>query len=255
MEVDWITVGAQIVNFLVLVYLLKRFLYGPIVRNMTLREEKIADRLRQAEEKLVAAGHLGRQYQSKQQLLEEQKSQLLDEAVREADRQRKILLDRVREEIDQRRSTWEAELKKEQVAMAQEIKRAMGEKIIHIARKTLQDLAGVELERRIVQRFLEKLEDLSEQECKELAEAVAAEQDVVVTTSFPIEELRESVVERLRRIQPAVRVKFEQSPKLIFGIVLETSGELWSWSVDSYLDGLEEHFAGALTAADSGRIH
>ena len=35
---DWFTVIAQIINFLILVALLKRFLYGPIIRAMERRE-------------------------------------------------------------------------------------------------------------------------------------------------------------------------------------------------------------------------
>jgi F-type H+-transporting ATPase subunit b len=31
MLIDWFTVGAQVLNFLILVWLLKRFLYGPIL--------------------------------------------------------------------------------------------------------------------------------------------------------------------------------------------------------------------------------
>ena len=45
MQVDWITTIAQIINFLVLVYLLKRFLYGPIVSAMIHREAHIAERV------------------------------------------------------------------------------------------------------------------------------------------------------------------------------------------------------------------
>ena len=47
MQVDWLTVAAQIVNFLILVWLLHKFLYGPIVRAMGDREAAIAA-LRQA---------------------------------------------------------------------------------------------------------------------------------------------------------------------------------------------------------------
>ncbi len=50
MLINWFTVLAQIVNFLILVYLLKRFLYGPIIRAMQEREKKIARRLQDAED-------------------------------------------------------------------------------------------------------------------------------------------------------------------------------------------------------------
>ena len=51
MLIDWFTVVAQIVNFLILVALLKHFLYGPLVRAIDAREERIAARLAEAERK------------------------------------------------------------------------------------------------------------------------------------------------------------------------------------------------------------
>ena len=48
MQIDWLTVAAQIVNFLVLVWLLQRFLYRPITEAMARREERIESRLSEA---------------------------------------------------------------------------------------------------------------------------------------------------------------------------------------------------------------
>ena len=38
MQIDWITVAAQIVNFLVLVWILQRLLYRPVTRAMARRK-------------------------------------------------------------------------------------------------------------------------------------------------------------------------------------------------------------------------
>ena len=43
MLIDWFTVGAQALNFLILVWLLKRFLYKPILDAIDAREKRIAD--------------------------------------------------------------------------------------------------------------------------------------------------------------------------------------------------------------------
>ncbi len=42
MQIDWFTLFAQIVNFLIVVVLLRRFLYKPILQAMAEREAKIA---------------------------------------------------------------------------------------------------------------------------------------------------------------------------------------------------------------------
>ncbi len=55
MGADWFTVVAQIINFLILVALLKRFLYGPIIRAMDRREAEIASRMDAASDKTADA--------------------------------------------------------------------------------------------------------------------------------------------------------------------------------------------------------
>ena len=51
MLIDWFTVGAQTINFLILVWLMKRFLYKPILHAIDAREERIAKELADADAK------------------------------------------------------------------------------------------------------------------------------------------------------------------------------------------------------------
>ena len=48
MLIDWFTVSAQAVNFLILVWLLNRFLYKPILNAIDVREKLIATELADA---------------------------------------------------------------------------------------------------------------------------------------------------------------------------------------------------------------
>jgi F0F1-type ATP synthase, subunit b len=50
-SIDWVTVIAQTANFLVLVYLLKRFLYSPVLEAMDQREQRVKDRLEHAQQR------------------------------------------------------------------------------------------------------------------------------------------------------------------------------------------------------------
>ena len=49
MQIDWFTVGAQTINFLLLVWLLKRYLYGPILKAIDARERQVAKVLSDAD--------------------------------------------------------------------------------------------------------------------------------------------------------------------------------------------------------------
>ena len=85
MLINWFTVAAQIVNFLILVALLKHFLYGPIVAAMTAREGKIAAQLTEAREKRQQAEQEEASLRQKIREIGEQRQAMLTEAGHQAE--------------------------------------------------------------------------------------------------------------------------------------------------------------------------
>ena len=77
MQIDWVTVIAQIINFLVLVFLLKRFLYVPIINAMDRRQQAIATSLEEAQQKSNVAESEALRYRQLQDNLEKDKNSLL----------------------------------------------------------------------------------------------------------------------------------------------------------------------------------
>ena len=65
MLIDWFTVGAQALNFVVLVWLLKRLLYKPILAAIDSREKRIAAELADADEKRTQAKRERDEYQQR----------------------------------------------------------------------------------------------------------------------------------------------------------------------------------------------
>src|SRR5471030_2866636 len=92
MLIDWFTVGAQALNFIILVWLLKRFLYKPILNAIDARENRIAAELANAATTRTAAETERVEFQRKSTALDEQRSALLGKAVDEAKAERERLL-------------------------------------------------------------------------------------------------------------------------------------------------------------------
>src|ERR1700734_781278 len=92
MLIDWFTVGAQVVNFLVLVLLLKHFLYKPIVAAIDAREKRIAAELADADAKKAAAQKEREEFQEKNRQFDDQRSSLLAKAQAEANAERERML-------------------------------------------------------------------------------------------------------------------------------------------------------------------
>jgi hypothetical protein len=84
MLIDWFTVGAQVVNFLILVWLLKRFLYKPILHAIDERERRIAKELADADTRKTEAEKERDKFQKRNDEFDEQREELLSKAKGEA---------------------------------------------------------------------------------------------------------------------------------------------------------------------------
>ncbi|MBK5105783.1 MAG: F0F1 ATP synthase subunit B, partial [Burkholderiales bacterium] len=100
MLIDWFTVLAQVVNFLILVWLLKRFLYRPILDAIDAREQRIARELADADAKKAEAQTERDEFQHKNEAFEQQRAALMNTATEEAKTERLRLLDEARQAAD-----------------------------------------------------------------------------------------------------------------------------------------------------------
>jgi F-type H+-transporting ATPase subunit b len=105
--IDWFTVVAQTVNFLVLVWLLKRFFYRPILNAIDARERRIAAELAEADAKKMAGDKERDEFQRKTHELEQQCAAILSKALEEAQAERQRLIEAAHEDAARWRIKWE----------------------------------------------------------------------------------------------------------------------------------------------------
>ncbi|GAB6066773.1 ATP synthase subunit B [Methylothermus subterraneus] len=244
MPIDWLTVAAQIVNFFILLALLNRFLYRPIVSNMEARRQYIEQRLSEAGQIKAEAERLIASYREKLTALEEERAKLLAEARRAAQEQREALLAQALKEVEAQRRKWQEALAQEQEAQIRALKSVVAEQAVAVARKALRDLAEQDLETRVIESFLRQLSALPDAQRRRLAQSSG---EWVVATGFPLDpptvlRLREA----LEHLKPGVRARFEQRDELLCGLALEADGQVWRWNLAAYLDELETKLRQAL---------
>jgi F-type H+-transporting ATPase subunit b len=247
--IDWFTILAQIINFLILVFLLHRFLYNPIMNAMARREKRIADDLETAERKRREAREEIESYRQKKAELDEQRQELLRQAEKDADERRRDLLQKARAETDEIRTRWQRAIEQEKESFLADLRRRVGEETYRVMRSALTDMADVALEERIVTVFLEQLGGLSESYREALAAETADSWKIHTAFDLPDErqaEIRQVVTEALGHNG---RLTFKTQPDLIAGIELVAAGHKVAWSLDSYLDSLEEVLSDLLTQA------
>ena len=243
MHIDWFVLLAQIFNFLLLMYLLKRFLYGRILKAMDDREAKIAARFAEAESLKIQANEAVELYEKRNQLLHEKKEQMLNEATMAADAKRKELMDKVRVEVDQVKTRWQDMLVREQNAFFSDLRQRAAKQLYATARKALSDLADADLEERIVDEFIRRVRELDEEKSAQIRKAISGGGNaVVIQSAFGISEARQAQIEDVlkKQITNGFTVRYLREPDIVSGIELRVNGHKIAWSLNEYLETLVE---------------
>jgi F-type H+-transporting ATPase subunit b len=244
MQIDWLTVAAQIVNFLALVWLLKHFLYGPVTAAMARREARIADRVESAREREDAAERERQRLHERMQRLEDRRDAILEQARDEAEDEKRRLLDEARAEVDDRRERWRRQLNDEQEGFLARLRRDTAEGFADLARQALSDLADARLEDRMVERLSIRLARLDDDEYAQFREA----DDLTISTGLELDdERRGRLIELAHEHFGGDRAPaFEHDPDLVCGIALTAGGRRLAWSLADYLDDFERRLADRL---------
>ena len=253
MPIDWFTVIAQLVNFLILVWLLKRFLYKPILHAIDEREKGIATQLAQAEAKKAEAQKERDDFQHKNEAIDQERAALLKKATDEARAERQRLLDEARKDADALRAKRQETLRNEQRNLNQEISRWAQREVFAIARKTLVDLAATSLEERMGAVFVQRLLALTGPAKEQLAASLKTTNlPARVRSAFPLPpEQRAAIQQALNETLSAdIHIQFETVPELVGGIELSANGWKVAWSIADYLATLEKS-AGELLRGDA----
>jgi F-type H+-transporting ATPase subunit b len=248
--IDWFTVAAQIVNFLILVALLKRFLYRPIVRAMDAREAGIASLMEEAQATQKAAAQERDAFHGKMAEFESRREAYLAQAREEAESQQTELLQEVRAEIEQSRARWYQSIHQEQGELLREIRGRAGKLVFSTVRRALADLAEADLEQQVIRQFLHRLKaDGAAVLLHSQGADTAGGKPVLVRTAFEVQpEARQDILDEIQPHLPdGVEVTFETDPGLVCGIELRLQGRKIEWHLEEYLDALEESALQALT--------
>ncbi len=240
MQIDWLTVGAQIVNFLILVALLKRFLYRPVLEAMDRREQRIAQQLHEAEEREQQADARARDFQEKSADLERRRQELLEQARDDAETERRDRLQEARTEVERQRERWRAQLEQEWEDVRKSLTRRLAGAVTQAARRALADLADTTLEEAMTRIFRRRLADLSEADRRAIGDGAGA---VEIATGFePDDEMRKALAEGVRE-RLGRDVRFVRVDGLVGGIELRARGWKMSWTVVEYLRDFEDQLA------------
>jgi len=234
--IDGFTIVAQIVNFLVLVLLLKRFLYKPVMRVMQEREERIAQAVAQSEIAEKEARQRAATMAAQQQAFLEDKAKLMADAKMDVDRWREEKIESLRTEINDLRLAWLDQVDQDRQAFLMKLK---GDAVRHVMRmgdKIIRDLADQQMESRIIAVFMKKMEA-----DKKDFHSVTYTGPIRFLSGFELSaETKENIRETFIQWFPSCRpVAFEVSQSLGMGLEVVARDKKVAWNLEKYLKDLE----------------
>ncbi|MDZ7700431.1 MAG: F0F1 ATP synthase subunit B [Deltaproteobacteria bacterium] len=239
---NWFTIVAQIVNFLILVFLLKHFLYDRIIQAMDEREKKIQNRLDEAKRKSNEAASEAESYRKKQREWENERQEMMVEAKKKAEAERQSLIEKAREETDSLRRRWQTSVQKEKDSFLKGLRDLMGQQVYAITRRTLTDLADTDTETQVADVFLARLKNLPSKQKTRIGKAIRSrENSATILSAFELSPGNRQKITRAIREELAdeAELTYEIDTDLVMGIEVKGHGEKLAWSVRQYLKGLE----------------
>ncbi len=260
MLIDWFTVAAQALNFLILLWLMKRYLYAPILKAVDARELRIAAELKDAETKKSEAQKEREEFEHKNEVFDQQHAEMLTKATDEIATQGREMLKQAREKADNWAAKRQEALRTQADGLSRAIEDSARNEVLAITRKALHELATTDLESSIAEIFMQRLRALDADAKADLVGALKiASPAPTVSSAFTLSKQQQDAIQAMLEgsFSLATPLVFEVRPDLICGIELNANGQLVSWNVDGYLMSLKKEIGRIasehVTQADSDK--
>lgn len=242
MLIDWFTVGAQTLNFVILVWLLKRFLYQPVLDAIDAREALIARQIADSQAMQRDAQAKRDAFEQKALSFDRERADLLAQATRAADAEHTRLIGAARQAADELGARRREALKTDALQLNRDLGERARREVFAIARKVLTDLAVTGLEERIAEVFIARLGALDAAARTVLATALqSSAQPALVRSSFELPAVQQAAIRAAvaGAFGATVALRFDTAAGLVGGIELVAGGQKLSWTIAHYLDSLE----------------
>jgi len=253
MLLDWFTIGAQALNFLILVWLMKRFLYHPILNAIDARERLIAQQLADAEAKKTDALKERDEFLKKNEEFDRQRAALLTQATEAAKAERLRLLEEARKAADALSGQRQESLVNDAHNLNQAVRRLIQQEVFAITRQALTDLATTTLEERMGEVFDRRLRELDDRAKGVLGAALRKNSEpALIRSTFELPAAQQAAIQNAlnETFSAEIHIRFETSPDLVSGIELSANGQKIGWTIAGYLSSLEKSVSELLKEQD-----
>jgi len=242
-ELNWTTFVLEVINFLVLVWILKHFLYKPVLDVIARRRAGIEKTLADAKTYHEDAEKLQQQYEGRLADWEQERQQARNKLAEEIEAERANKLTKLQAELEQQREKTRVAEARRQSDAIRKIEETALEQASRFATRLLEQAAGPETETRLIELAIDELKQLPDDRVTALRNSFAQTEEVImVITAYPLaDQQRQSLEQVLAKIaSPDIPLRFEQNSELVAGVRITIGAWILGANLQDELAGFRE---------------
>ena len=242
MELNWSTFVLEIINFLILVWLLSHFLYRPVMNVINNRRKEIQKKLDDADAVKNNAEGLKHNYEERLSDWEREKNTAMKQLQDEIAQERLRRLEQLRHELGQERQKAGILNQRQMQDEKRNLERQALQQGASFSSKLLTRLAGPDLETGLIDILLDDLDTLSSENRQLLIASYEKNNNrITISSAFPLtKENRHKIEQKLKSIiAKNISYTYQQETELIAGLRIR----IGAWLLQANLQDELKYFA------------
>lgn len=243
MELNWSTFVLEIINFLVLVWILKRFLYKPVLDVIARRRATIENQLAEAKQLHADSDALKERYEHRLTDWEQERQIAMDKLLHELEETRLQKLQDLKSKITEEDERINLVRSRKNKQAIREIEQQALQQGAEFASRLLSEASGPELEKHLIELLLADLSALSDDQLSELSNKWGeSPESILITSAYPLsDDSRHRLEDTLSRVAGlSSPVHYEQDAELLAGLNITIGAWVLQLNVHDELQGFVE---------------
>lgn len=240
MNINWFEIAAQIFNFFLILFILQKFLYKPVMKAMDERQERIEKSQIEADAKMKDATELIDEYNGKMDDIQREKREILEQARTQAQEKRERLLEDYKQEAESKRHVYLKEIEDEKQNFTRHLRKNLGESAVKIASHILNAISSKDLEGEVFNTFVGDLKNLRQNVPD--SEDLKGEEHISVHSFKELSQYEKKTVEEILRdqLENVKEIAYVTDPGLGLGYELNLETYTVHTNIKNYLEEIEK---------------
>ena len=230
----------EIVNFVVLAYILRRLLYRPLRAAIDKRREAIAQAQAEAEKARAAAVAMQQQLQTQLGDMEKERQEAIQQTRELAEAERQKLIAEGEKTLTRRQEEARLAIERQRDEALRSLRSELNSAAAELAERLLQEATGSTLQQQLVKRLIEALSQVPENQRIQVRDDWSNADGAMVETATTLDanSLQQINQAVYALVGQPVNLAVQTKPNLLAGARVRIGGHVWDASLAGQFEGL-----------------